>query len=369
MKVILVDDEPIALEVLSSMLSKYEEVHIVASYTDPLIALEEIKETKPDVLFLDIEMGSINGLEKAQLFIERRSSIEIVFVTAYSEYAVGAFELNAVDYLLKPIQEKRLQKTIERLVYITNDSDFLETKENGLRINSFGIFEVMDSKGNQLVWRTQKAKELFIYLWQQNDKPVSKALIMETIFYDRDIDKATTLLHTTIYQLRKNLRELGYPEGILYFNDSYQINLPIVSDFNELNSILESHSYTEENIKKVLEIYIGDFLEVEGYHWAMGIQQNYKDFVLNLLGSYSKTQLEDGNLNLLVKICLDLLYELEPFNDNVAKMLIQYHGNKNEKSKLESFFNNYTENLWKEMNLKPMDSTLNLYEKYHHNTD
>lgn len=59
-----------------------------------------------------------------------------------------------------------------------------------------------------------------------------------------------------------------------------------------------------------------------------------------------------------------MMYKLDPFNDNVAKMIIEYYGSQGKKSKLETFFNNYVENLWKEMNLRPLDSTNDLYRKY-----
>lgn len=75
MKVILVDDEPLALETLEHILSKYEDIEILGSYTNPNVALEKIKELQPDVLFLDIEMGSINGLEMAQLL--RKKSFQL----------------------------------------------------------------------------------------------------------------------------------------------------------------------------------------------------------------------------------------------------------------------------------------------------
>src|SRR5690554_7117348 len=106
MKVMLVDDESAALQVLSSMLSIYEDIEILGSYTNPLDALEASRKAKPDVVFLDIEMGTVNGLETAELF-SGQGEPEIVFITAYSQYAVEAFEVNAMDYLLKPIQERR----------------------------------------------------------------------------------------------------------------------------------------------------------------------------------------------------------------------------------------------------------------------
>lgn len=365
MKTILVDDEPIALDVLKIMLSSYEDVDIVGSYTNPIDALDSSKEIQPEVIFLDIEMGEINGLEMAELFIEELDDVEIVFITAYSQYAVDAFEINAIDYLLKPTQEKRLHKTIGRLEekikrkYIQNEKNDIKK----LRVNSFGGFEVLDNMNNPLIWRTQKSKELFAYLWKKKEKAVSKMLIMDTIFPDKDLDKASTLLHTTIYQIRKNLKRFGWSNGIIHFNDSYQLNVPIISDAEELDKILELKQYNDENIREALKIYRGDFLE-EGYHWALDIQQKYRDMVFNILEGFSRERLKDGILSSNLKACLDKIYKMDPFNEGVAKMMIDYYGKQSKRSSLEYFFNDYVGNLWVEMGLEPMESTLELYRKY-----
>lgn len=367
MRVILIDDEPLALDLLRLMLSSYEDVDVVGSYTKAFDALKGIKKTQPDVIFLDIEMGQINGLELTELLMEELDTVEIVFVTAYSQYAVDAFGINAIDYLLKPIQEKRLSKTIERLREKTKEDYGTHILDNRLKVNSFGVFEVLDCTNNPLIWRTQKSKELFAYLWNKKERAVSKMLIIETIFPDKDLDKATTLLHTTIYQLRKNLEKLGYSNGIIYFNDSYQLDVPIKSDVQELNKVLSSKKYNDEDIKEVLKIYRGDFLEEEGYHWAMEVQQIYKDIVFNILEKYAKVELECERLTSLLNASLAKIHKMDPFNERVAKMMIHYYGKQSNRSSLESFFNNYVENLWEEMSLKPMVSTIDLYRRYMEN--
>ena len=368
MKVILVDDEPLALETLEHILSKYEDIEVLGSYTNPNVALEKIKELQPDVLFLDIEMGSINGLEMAQLFAEEKFSIEIVFITAYSKYAVEAFEINALDYLLKPIQEKRLYKTIKRLEETIENKHGVEVDTDGfdnrLTIKSFGNFEVVDKSNNPLIWRTQKTKELFAYLWCQKGRPISKSLIMENIFPNRDIDKATTILHTTVYQLRKNLERLGFAKGIVYFNESYQLNVPIISDLGELNRIIDTKTLNEEDIKKILNIYKGDFLEEEGYNWVMGVQQIYKDMVLNILADFAKSQLELGRLDEFLRICLEAMINMDPYNEDIARLIIQYYGIQRNKASLEKFYNEYVKNLWLDLNLRPSESTREVYNIY-----
>ena len=367
MKTILVDDEPMAIQVLENMLSSYKDINIIGRYTKASKALESLKVVEPDIIFLDIEMGEMNGLELAEIFMEKLDNVEIVFVTAYSEYAVDAFEINAIDYLSKPIQEKRLLKAIERLRENIKGSQ-IENKnkdilDNRLKVQSFGGFQVIDHMDKSLKWRTQKSKELFAYLWEKKDGAVSKDLIIEELFPDRDLEKASTLLHTTIYQLRKNLRDLGYKNGVIYFDDSYQLNLPIESDFEEFKKIVGSKMYNDENTRALLEIYIGDFLE-EGYHWAINVQQICRQALVNWIIKFANIEIKEGRNNLLLKIALDKAYEMDSFNEVLAEMIIHYYGMDNNKGKLEDFFNNHVEELHKEMSLKPGGSILNIYNRY-----
>lgn len=85
-------------------------------FTNPLEALERVDALKADAAFLDIEMPGMDGLELAGRLMDRQRRLEVVFVTAYNEYAVEAFELHALDYLLKPVMKERLQKTMRRLL-------------------------------------------------------------------------------------------------------------------------------------------------------------------------------------------------------------------------------------------------------------
>ena len=366
-KTFLVDDEAMALEVLENMLARYNDIEIVGSYTRPMDALKGLENIEPDLIFLDIEMGDMSGLELAELFIGELDNVEIVFVTAYSQYAVDAFEVNAIDYLLKPIQESRLSKSIKR-VKENREKDSIEENgedilDNKLKVYSFNGFQVLDKKGEPFSWRTQKSKELFAYLWKRKDKEASKDLIIENVFPDRDLEKATTLIHTTIYQLRKNLKELGYPTGIIYENESYKLNIPMKSDLDELENIINLKTYSDESIREILKIYKGDFLE-EGYHWAMDRQEHYRSIVLKILEDYGKQSLEKEKTSLFLKICLDKAYEIDPFNEKIAEMMIHYYGREKNRARLEDFFNNYEDKLWEEMELKPMKNTRETYKQY-----
>ena len=118
LKTVVVDDELPSLERIKGFINKARELELVADYRDAATCLQEIKENKvdPDVIFLDIEILGHQGLELAERILRINQQVDIVFVTAYDSYAVEAFELNALDYLLKPVNEERFQKTIFRLL-------------------------------------------------------------------------------------------------------------------------------------------------------------------------------------------------------------------------------------------------------------
>ena len=123
-KTIIIDDEPLACTLLQEMLLPHAELEIAAVCHDGFEGLKKIQEIQPDVIFLDIQMPKITGIEMLELL---PSPPRVIFTTAYDEYAIKAFEVNALDYLLKPYSEKRLAQAIEKLQY---DFDKNETNKD-----------------------------------------------------------------------------------------------------------------------------------------------------------------------------------------------------------------------------------------------
>lgn len=113
-RALIVDDEIHAREELEALLAETGRFAILAKCANAIDALEAIRRDKPDALFLDIQMPVVNGFELLAM-IDEELMPKVVFVTAYDEYAVKAFEENALDYLLKPVEKDRLAKTIQKL--------------------------------------------------------------------------------------------------------------------------------------------------------------------------------------------------------------------------------------------------------------
>lgn len=112
-KTIIIDDEPLARSVVKEYLQTYAEVNLVQECNDGFEGLKAITQHSPDLIFLDIQMPKINGFEMLEL-IEQPPAV--IFTTAFDEYAIKAFETNAVDYLLKPFSKERFDKAVAKIL-------------------------------------------------------------------------------------------------------------------------------------------------------------------------------------------------------------------------------------------------------------
>lgn len=108
---IAIDDEPLALTVIQSLCSKNENIHLQKTFTQPNEALKHLRKFPADLIFCDIQMPAMTGIN---LVKSLQQNTMVIFTTAFSEYAVTSYELNAVDYLLKPINQKRFNQAITK---------------------------------------------------------------------------------------------------------------------------------------------------------------------------------------------------------------------------------------------------------------
>lgn len=133
-KCIIVDDELPARTELKYLLQEYENIEVIGEVSHGLEVLEVNERLYPDVIFLDIQMPQMDGIEVAEKLLQSKHMPLIVFVTAFEEYAIKAFEVNAIDYILKPISKDRLSKTIEKLIQTNevNNKAFEQKIENFL---------------------------------------------------------------------------------------------------------------------------------------------------------------------------------------------------------------------------------------------
>lgn len=169
---IVVDDEPLALEGLKLRLEKIPEINVIAEATDGDQAIALCHELCPDVLFLDLRLPGLNGIEVVQAL---QSDIlpMIVFVSAYGEYAIDAFELNAIDYVLKPANLGRLKTTVERLLQKHNPDNANKDK-----------FKLLQALG-----KTSGVSISELENWLESDQPLPTSYCQELIIKNSDNEK------------------------------------------------------------------------------------------------------------------------------------------------------------------------------------
>ena len=136
----IVDDEPLARDELGYLLKRTKKVEITCEAMGLKEAIRDLESNKVDVIFVDIQLAEDSGLVLARKINQMENPPEIVFATAYDEYALEAFELNAVDYILKPFDEDRVQQTIEKLVKKARERTTPELVNSSVRLNKLALY-------------------------------------------------------------------------------------------------------------------------------------------------------------------------------------------------------------------------------------
>jgi len=145
-KALIIDDEPLARMLIAEYLAKHNNIHVVQECNDGFEGLKAIQNHEPDLVFLDIQMPKITGFEMLELLDNPPS---IIFTTAFDEYAIKAFEANAIDYLLKPFSKERFDKAIEKWMVLF--------EKNSLQKPSSGFektFSNLNEMNNRVVVKT-----------------------------------------------------------------------------------------------------------------------------------------------------------------------------------------------------------------------
>jgi two-component SAPR family response regulator len=283
MRVVLVDDDFLALQGLKMELDSIGGIEIAGMYQDGDSALKAIRRICPDVVFLDIEMPGCNGLELFWRILEIQPYANIVFVTAFTQYALQAFELNSRDYLVKPVQKDRLLKTIARL---RESRPLLPLKK--IKIACFRHFSIhYEDRDINVNWRTRKAEELLAYLICKKGDFVAKEKIADALWPELDGDKSMANLYLTYYYITKQ----EAASGVIFPIESVRGKMRFCMDRVDCD-LLEFDRFAEDCktinstnaslAENALALYTGHVFEDSYYSWVVGFQQEYERIQMNL---------------------------------------------------------------------------------------
>lgn len=221
MKIVTLDDEPRSLNVLNIILSRIAGAEVVSAFTDPKEALAYVTVNSVDLVFTDIEMPEMDGITFATAILDLPSPPHVVFVTGYKQYALDAWGVEAVDYILKPYDSAQIEKALRKAesagpVLSRNPDNSAKdagrhvqnTLKDSIRICCFPDFDVKVN-GVRMDFRYKKTREMLAFLtfmegqWQPMDN------VCAAIFPGQDPAATKEYYRTVLYRLRGLLREAG----------------------------------------------------------------------------------------------------------------------------------------------------------------
>lgn len=209
MKFLIVDDEPLALRDLEEALKEAVQDCDILAFSSPGKALAQASSASFHVAFLDIEMGSANGLTFAKRLKDIQPDIHIVFVTSYAKYAVDAFKLHATGYLMKPALTEDI---LRELTFIYGEG--IPTVKK-VRVQTFGGFEIFVD-GNPLQFKRSKAKELLACLVDRRGTSLTTAEACAVLWEDKSGGESQkSYLRTAITELKATLGEAGIKDILI----------------------------------------------------------------------------------------------------------------------------------------------------------
>ncbi|KQO18663.1 response regulator [Paenibacillus sp. Leaf72] len=372
MKVILIDDEPVMHLIMRKMLAKYAELQVVGAFVNMHAAGDFLAEnTDVELAFVDISVPGDSGLAFASKLDKAGSKTQIVFVTSHKDYAVEAFELSVLDYLVKPVTQERLERTIHRALEsrrMVGDSLTASAQiqnVNRVSITALGDFSVRNERG-RVKWISSKSAELFAYLLLNRGQRISRARLVADIFAGMTSVNAEKYLNTTVYQLRKSLEPLALRDAIRSENDGYALELAdAIIDFEEFErhavKFKQVDAATVEDALNVERLYTGELFGSKAYVWAIHETERLAELYTSFVKNVVETLFVLSNTAAASKLLLKL-YAQNPLDESVLSLLLRKHAQDGNKKGLTAQYTDYVRLIKKELGIRPSKALLLLYD-------
>lgn len=370
-RAIVVDDEELTNKHICRLLK--EEGIEAQGYINPYEALDNLNIYKPNILFLDIEMPEISGLQLAERVHAIGYECEIVFITAYNQYAINAFEVNAIDYLLKPIMRESINRSIERVKKRIYSVPYV--KENSvnkkIKVQLFGNISLYSGEDEKHIrWMTAKSAEVFAFMLLNKDKnEVYKWSLMEEIWPNKDSEKADINIRSTISRLNKTFRENDINISMISTGNGYKLNILEkdieIDAFKLEDAVLNITEINDENLceyENIIFSYKYTLLESVNNEWCYSLRENYNRYFISgakkLVEYYEKIDAEPFKI---LKI-IELITKYEPYDEKIREKALELSYKIGGRKSAEKYYIKYSEFIKNELQIEPSDSIKKLYK-------
>ncbi|MCD1260357.1 response regulator [Paenibacillus athensensis] len=364
---IIVEDEKPNLELMKVIIGRSGHYEIVGAFASPLDALEALKASDggqmPDVAFIDVEMPRMNGLELARRIREHCPQTEVVFTTAYKEYAVSAFEVAALDYLLKPVTPAGVQRVTSRLTAKRRPASSEPPAANEPLIRCFGGLEVRGASGSLVRFPTRKAEELFAYLLCHPNRDIGKWLLADMLWPEMSEERVSHNLHNTVYLLKKLLKEHAIEMDIGKTGEGYVLDTgKLLYDVLDFQRGADA-PFDEARAERICALYRGPLLEGKPYVWKAAEEQIYSSKYSAIVQRLAQRELDAGRSE-RAELWLNACIALEPLNEEINELLFEAYARRGSKEKLASSYARFAAAYREELALEPPERMQRKIEAY-----
>lgn len=365
-RTVVVDDETKALERLSRLVGQTQHLSLAGSFSDPEEAMAYIVKEEVEVVFLDIEMPAVSGLELAEQIFEVKPDIDVVFVTAYDQYALQAFQVHATGYLLKPIALEDIEKQVTTIIR-RHKAKEQSSPTGQFHVQCLGNFVCYPQgpKRERLEWRTKKAEELFSFLLHYGGKPVGKEKILDTLWPEFEPEKAAQNLHATSWYIRNALCAVGCDGMFLRKKNCYLLDMAAITcDADEFTALIEHMVKGDSSIavmEQALTLYQGQYLDGRSYEWAVDrrlqLENDHERLQYTLAEAYRIAGRVGQSLTLYKTVILN-----NPLANKAYEGFIGLSLEQGDKASALLYYKKYSAILDKEMGLHPPENMTRMIE-------
>lgn len=356
--IIAVDDESLALRRFEHIIKKEKRVNLVSTFTNPLDAIAYIRDNTIDIAFLDIEMPQINGLELAGRIQEIDPYINIIFVTAFDQYALDAFKAHAIGYLLKPLDISEFSKQIDQYALSRPPREtkpVASAPSKKLVVHCLGQFNCFPSgsPNEPISFRTTKTAELFALLVHHYKAPITKYYILDALFPDMDYEKSNKLFYVSCSYLRSAFAKADITDVLLRENDSYRINTDIMTcDYIDLMKYAEQGDLSAKQLQEAVDLYEGKYMMGRSYEWAFETAAYVDNLFERLLFRLVDAYVTSGNRNEAYQLLNKYLIS-DPLNEETVFQLMKLHVEDGRKDIATTLYRTYEAKLEEQLDAVP----------------
>lgn len=362
MKIVIVDENPKALIHIESELSKWNHVQIVKSFLEANQAKAYILENNIDAVIMCVDKI---GLGLTEIINRKKPEVIVTLVSNDDKYALDAFELDVIDFLLKPVEEERVAKMICRMEKHIKRRRYVNYDTLNLQVcNRFEF--IIDNKYKTIAWQSAKAKELFLYLLHHNGTTKSKETVLKNIWPNER--KSVSTLNQTIDNIRLALQDFPRYFKLTQDEKGYRMDLHNVQidlyEWEQAISILpETNNHSINDYERVMRRNAGAYLQGYDYAWAESKRIESEAWwtcvALEIAKYYYDEKIYGLAHRWYATIC-----ERNPEEEQAVIALMEIYDIQGKENLIRKFYQQVTHNLQELFNAEPSDHVTKWYEEW-----